>query len=158
MAPGRGQARNLRRLGAGDLGAMRAMNALFAQVFGAPGDYPADQPDDLYCTDWLANPYAVAIVAEAGEGLAGALAGFILPKFEQARSELFIYDLAVSEKHRRQGVASALIEETRRIAREAGCWMIFVQADILPEDAPARALYRKFAQEEITAHHFDIAP
>jgi aminoglycoside 3-N-acetyltransferase I len=31
-------------------------------------------------------------------------------------------------------------------------------ADIVPEDEPARALYRKLACEEITALHFDIAP
>jgi aminoglycoside 3-N-acetyltransferase I len=87
----------------------------------------------------------------------GALAGYVLPKFEQARSEIYIYDLAVIEAARRQGVATALIDYLRAIARDIGAWTIFVQADIIPEDEPARALYRKLANDEITALHFDIA-
>ena len=55
-------------------------------------------------------------------------------------------------------VGDALIDATRPIARKAGAWTIFVQADTIPEDEPARALYRKLASEEITALHFDIAP
>ncbi len=134
------------------------MNALFADVFGEPENYAANPPDDVYAARWLANPHHVAVLAEVDGAAVGALAGYILPKFEQARSELYIYDLAVLESHRRMGVATALIEETRRIARDTGAWTVFVQADIIPEDEPARALYRKLASEEITALHFDIKP
>ena len=97
------------------------------------------------------------LVAEAGGRAIGALAGYILPKFEQARSEIYIYDLAVSETWRRRGVATALIEALRGIAREIGAWVIYVQADTAPEDAPARALYEKLGTREDVLH-FDIAP
>jgi len=51
-----------------------------------------------------------------------------------------------------------LIDHLRATAREIGAWIIFVQADTIPEDEPARALYRTLACDEITALHFDTAP
>jgi aminoglycoside 3-N-acetyltransferase I len=134
------------------------MNRLFAQGFDDAETYAAAPPDEAWAARWLANPDHVALIAEAGREPVGALAAYVLPKFEQARSEIYIYDLAVLESARRQGVATALIDHLRAIAREVGAWTIFVQADIVPEDEPARRLYRKLAWEEITALHFDIAP
>ena len=43
------------------------------------------------------------------------------------------------------GVATAMIAETRRIAKAAGAWTVFVQADTTPDDVPAQALYRSLA-------------
>lgn len=148
----------VRRLGTGDMAGFRAMNALFCGVFGEPKQYADYPPDDEYVLQWLARSSNIALLAEADGQAVGALAGYELAKFEQARSEIYIYDLAVAQSHRRQGVATAMIEELRRIARQRGAWTVFVQADIVPEDEPARALYRKLASEEITALHFDIAP
>ncbi len=134
------------------------MNTLFAQGFDDPENYAADPPGDDYAAHWLASANNIAILAEADGLPVGALAGYVLRKFEQARSEIYIYDLAMLKSHRRMGGATALIEETRRIAREIGARTVFVQADTIPEDEPARALYRKLASEEITALHFDIEP
>jgi aminoglycoside 3-N-acetyltransferase I len=134
------------------------MNRVFAQGFDAPEDYVTAPPGDAWAARWLANPNHIALLAETGGEPVGALASYVLPKFEQARSEIYIYDLAVLEGARRRGVATALIDHLRAIARDIGAWTIFVQADIVPEDEPARALYRKLASEEITALHFDIAP
>ena len=50
-------------------------------------------------------------------------------------------------------VATALIESLKPIARSAGAWVIFVQAD--REDEPAVALYRGLGLEEQPLH-FDI--
>ena len=86
--------------------------------------------------------------------MVGALAGYELVKFEAERSEIYIYDLAVREEYRRQGVATALFEALKPIAREKGAWVIFVQAD--PPDAPAVALYEKLGSREEVLH-FDIA-
>lgn len=148
----------VRRLGEGDLPGFRVMNALFSEVFGEPENYAEHPPGDGYAQGWLSNPNNVAILAEMDGEAIGAIGGYILPKFEQKRCELYIYDLAVVESHRRIGVATAMIEETRRIAREAGAWTIFVQADAHPEDEPARALYRKLSSSAIVAHHYDIEP
>ncbi|HEY1108173.1 MAG TPA: GNAT family N-acetyltransferase, partial [Opitutaceae bacterium] len=69
------------------------------------------------------------------------------------RSEIYIYDLAVAEAHRREGIATALIRELQRIAAERGAWVIYVQGDY--GDDPALALYDKLGvREEVL--HFDI--
>lgn len=148
---------SIRRLGAGDLAGFRAMNALFAAAFEDPAGYASNPPSDAYAAEQLARRDTVLLLAEAGGETIGALAGYVLPKFEQARSELYIYDIAVAAHRRRRGVATALIDALRTIAREIGAWVIYVQADTLPEDEPARALYDKLGTREEVLH-FDIAP
>jgi aminoglycoside 3-N-acetyltransferase I len=80
----------------------------------------------------------------------GGLAAYELKKFEQERSEIYIYDLAVREEHRRQGIATALIAELRAIARRRGAYVIYVQADYI--DPPAIALYTKLGTREDVLH------
>lgn len=143
------------RLGADDVAEMAAANRLFADVFGEEG-YHGPPPCEDYLRKLLADDKFIALMARVGGGdMVGALAGYELVKFEAERSELYIYDLAVIEQVRRRGVATALIEEMKRIARNKGAWMIFVQAD--PPDQPAVALYRKLGVEEQVLH-FDINP
>jgi aminoglycoside 3-N-acetyltransferase I len=84
----------------------------------------------------------------------GGLAAYELRKFEQERSEIYIYDLAVADTHRRRGIATALIQELKKIAALRGAYVIFVQADI--GDEPAIALYTKLGVREDVLH-FDIA-
>ena len=145
------------RLGPGELPRFRAMNRLFDEAFGDRESYGANPPDDAYAEALLGRAETILLLAEAESKPVGALAAYILPKFEQARSEIYIYDLAVAESWRRSGVATALIDDLRRIAREAGAWVIYVQADTQPEDEPAIALYDKLGTREEVLH-FDIAP
>jgi aminoglycoside 3-N-acetyltransferase I len=146
------------RLRPGDTAVLRRLNELFGEVFGDRETYLGNPPDDAYCEALLAKPQVILIVAQSGGRVVGGLAAYELVKFEQARSEIYIYDLAVAEGMRRLGIATSLIEALRAIARECGAWTIFVQADIAPEDEPAIALYRKMCVSEETALHFDIAP
>ncbi|MCY4542760.1 MAG: AAC(3)-I family aminoglycoside N-acetyltransferase [Rhodobacteraceae bacterium] len=143
----------IHRLRPGDDGLHEAMLDLFGQVFGEQETYCGNRPTAGYVSRLLANPAFVCLVARIGDRVVGALAGYELPKFEQARSEFYIYDLAVSETHRRKGIATALIEETCKIARQRGGWTVFVQAD--HESAEAIALYSKLGTRE-EALHFDI--
>lgn len=135
---------------------LRALNALFGEVFGESETYTGEPPDDDYAGAVLANPDVILLAALVDGAVAGGLAGYRLPKFERARSEIYIYDLAVAEAMRRRGIATALIERVRQIARETDCWMTFVQGE--EGDEPALALYRKLAVSEEDAKHFDIAP
>lgn len=135
---------------------LRGVNALFGEVFGEREAYTGHPPDDAYCRKLLARPEVILLVALVDERVVGGLAAYRLPKFEQARSEIFIYDLAVSEDMRRRGIATSLIETVRQIARETDCWMIFIQGE--RGDEPALALYRKLAVSEEDAQHFNIAP
>ena len=61
--------------------------------------------------------------------------------------------MAVSADHRRQGIATALINRTKDIAVNRGVYLIFVQADY--GDDPAIALYTKVGKREEVLH-FDI--
>ncbi len=85
--------------------------------------------------------------------MVGGIAAYELDKFEQDRREIFIYDLAVAERHRRKGVARRLIDELGRVAAERDVYVMFVQADLT--DAPAVVLYASLGTQ--TAYHFDIA-
>lgn len=143
------------QLGPDDLQAARALNALFAQVFDDAASYKSNPPDDGYLTGILARDQIIALVARQGQAIIGGLVAYDLPKLEQARSEIYIYDLAVADTHRRRGVATALINHLRQIARQRGAWVIYVQAD--HGDDPAIALYTKLGQREDVLH-FDIAP
>lgn len=68
---------------------------------------------------------------------------------------IYIYGLAVASAHRRQGIATALIEELKKIAAGQGAYVMFVQADTGIEDEPAIALYTKLGTREDVLH-FDI--
>jgi aminoglycoside 3-N-acetyltransferase I len=145
----------IRRLGPADVATMHALNACFAAAFEDDAHYLARQPDAGWLEQHLAQPHVIALVAEADGAVIGGLVAYVLAKLEQARSEIYIYDLAVAEPWRRQGIATALIDQLRRIARELGAWAVYVQAD--HGDPPAIALYSKLGTREDVLH-FDIAP
>jgi aminoglycoside 3-N-acetyltransferase I len=138
-----------------DLPQMRGINALFADVFEAPEDYASTLPSDEWLRAQLANPNVIALAALDGDAIVGGLTGYVLPKLEQERSEIYIYDLAVATSHWRRGIATALIGALQDMAKSRGAWVIYVQADY--GDEPAIALYTKLgAREDVM--HFDIAP
>ena len=145
----------VRVLGAQDIAAACAMLNMFGREFDDVQTYTAKQPDDRYLQRLLESDTFVAIVALDGTRVIGGLAGYVLPKFEQARSEFYIYDLAVEEAYRRRGVATALIERLKKLAAARGIYVIFVQAD--HGDDPAIALYTKLGIREDVLH-FDIVP
>ena len=82
-------------LGPGNVDLMRDLSALFAEAFGEPQTYPADRPSRIYLERLLGDEQFVVLVALKDGVVVGGLAGYQLPKFEQERSEIFIYDLAV---------------------------------------------------------------
>jgi aminoglycoside 3-N-acetyltransferase I len=145
----------VRVLGADDVATARDMLVLFGQAFDDAQTYTAQQPDDAYLSRLLGSDTFAVVVAQMDGRVIGALAGYVLPKFEQARSEFYIYDLAVDAAHRRRGIATALIARLQQWAAERGVYVIFVQAD--HGDDAAIALYTKLGLREDVLH-FDIAP
>lgn len=147
----------IHHLGAGEADLMQRLNTLFGAVFGDEDAYCRRRPRPEYLQRLLSRDTFVALAAldaATGEPV-GALMAYELTKFEQERSEFYIYDLAVAASHRRRGVATALIQRLQAIAAERGAYVIFVQADTGEEDAAAIALYTKLGvREEVL--HFDI--
>ena len=144
----------IHRLAPDDLALMEDVLTTFADAFGEPHTYGAARPGKAYLRRLLGGDSFIALAASKGGSVVGALAAYELVKFEQERSEIYIYDLAVSEGHRREGIATALIDALKDVAVTRGAHVVFVQAD--PGDGPAVALYSKLGTRELVLH-FDIA-
>jgi aminoglycoside 3-N-acetyltransferase I len=141
------------QISAADLPLMKQLLVMFGDAFGEPDTYQGNVPSDGYLRGLLARPHFIAIAACEGEEVVGGLAAYELEKFEQERSEIYIYDLAVKERHRRRGVATGLIRSLQKIAALRGAYVIFVQAD-RGDDAAIR-LYESLGTRE-DVYHFDI--
>ena len=135
------------------IGRLQQLNDLFGTAFNDHERYKGAPPSDAYLTRLLRSDHFFALVALVDGRITGGLTAYELIKFERETSEIYIYDLAVAEAHRRSGVATALINELRTIAIRRGAEIIFVQAD--PGDDPAIALYTRLGTRE-DVHHFDI--
>lgn len=145
---------SIKILGRGDVAQMIAMLDMFGQAFLDRHTYGSHQPGTAYLEQLLGSDTFIALAALQSDTVVGGIAAYVLPKFEQERSEIYIYDLAVSEPYRRQGIARALIAKLQALGTLRGAYVIFVQAD-LGDDA-AIALYTKMGiREEVL--HFDIA-
>jgi aminoglycoside 3-N-acetyltransferase I len=146
----------IRQLRPGDAALMDAVLSFFGEAFGDPASYTSKRPSATYLRKLLGGDSFIALAAFDDDGkVSGALCAYELHKFEQERSEIYIYDLAVAATHRRQGIATALIRSLQDIAAARGAWVIFVQADTQPEDEAAIALYTKLGVREDVLH-FDI--
>lgn len=138
-----------------DIDLMNAMLENFGEVFNDMKTYTSKRPGADYLQRLLDGDSFIALVALEGDKVVGSLAAYELKKFEQERSEIYIYDLAVLSTYRRQGIATALIEKLKKIAVARGAYVVFVQADTDVEDKPAIALYTKLGVREDVLH-FDI--
>ncbi len=120
-------------------------------------DEPCDllhRPDAIYLKKLLAKDDVILIAALKADCVVGGLLAYELPKIKQASSEIYIYDLAVTEAHRRQGIATALIESLKSIATACNAQGMYVQAE--QGDDPAIALYTKLSAG-VEVMHFDIS-
>jgi len=145
---------HIHRLCPRDGAMLRKLNALFAEAFEDLESYGGAPASDAYVASLLAKEHIVVLVALNGDDVVGGLVAYELEKFERARSEFYIYDLAVAEAHRRKNIATGLINTLREIAAQRGGWVVYVQADY--GDEPAIALYEKLGHRE-DVMHFDIA-
>jgi aminoglycoside 3-N-acetyltransferase I len=144
----------IRHLTCEDAELMRSLLRIFGEAFDEVETYCSAQPGSDYLRRLLGNEYFIALAALKHGEVVGGLAAYELQKFEQERSEIYIYDLAVSAAHRREGIATALIQELKKIGGQRRVYVIFVQADL--GDEPAIALYTKLGVREDVLH-FDIA-
>ena len=139
-----------------DVPLMEALSVTFGEAFDDVDAYTGNRPSADYLRRLLGGDSFIALAALKNGIVVGGIAAYELRKFEQERSEIYIYDLAVSAAHRREGIATTLIEELKKVAARRGAYVIFVQADTGVEDGPAIALYTKLGVREDVLH-FDIA-
>ena len=137
------------------LAELKDLMRVFADAFDEQETYQSNIPSDEYSLSLIDDPTFIPVVAIVDGIVVGGLAAYVLKKFEQVRSEIYIYDLAVDENYRRRGIATGCINKLREIAREVGSYVIYVQAD--HGDEPAIKLYESLGTKE-DVHHFDIMP
>jgi len=116
----------IRHLTPDDIPLMEALLVTFGEAFHDVETYTGNRPSADYLRRLLGGDSFVALVALKGAEVIGGLAAYELRKFEQARSEMYIYDLAVAAAHRRKGIATALIEALKKIAVGRGAYVMFV--------------------------------
>jgi len=145
----------IHRLAPSDVAMLRQLKAVFAEAFADVDTYRVAPPGDAYCRRVLGKPDVIVLAAVKDTEVVGGLVAYLLDKLERERSEIYLYDLAVAEPHRRQGIATALIRRLQAVADEVGAWVVFVQAD--HGDDPAIALYTKLGIREDVLH-FDLKP
>jgi len=139
---------DVRHLKPNDVALMEALLTTFGEAFNEMDTYAARRPSEVYLRRLLGGDSFIALAALKNGDAVGGIAAYELRKFEQERSEIYIYDLAVAAAHRREGIATGLIEALKMIAAERGAYAIFVQADTGVEDAAAIALYTKLGVRE----------
>jgi ribosomal protein S18 acetylase RimI-like enzyme len=144
-----------KQLCAEDVQTLKQLLRVFGDAFEDLDAYQSAVPRDDYLRSLLMKPSFIVLVALADDTVVGGLAAYVLEKFEQERLEIYIYDLAVAEPHRRKGVATKLINELRQIARQRGAYVIYVQAG--RADDAAIKLYESLGKRE-DVFHFDIVP
>jgi aminoglycoside 3-N-acetyltransferase I len=138
-----------------DVRLMKGLLKTFGDAFGDAATYQGEVPGDGYLASLLAKDHFIALAVTVDDDVVvGGLVAYVLDKFERDRREIYIYDLAVAEEHRRRRIATTLIVRLIEIARARGAYVIFVQAD--SQDAPAIKLYESFGTTE-EVYQFDIA-
>ena len=65
-------------------------------------------------------------------------------------TEMFLYELCVTESFRGRGIATALVTALRDLARERGCYDMWVLTDV--DNAAALATYRSAGANVPTSH------
>jgi len=138
-----------------DVARLKQLLTVFGEAFEDIAAYQGAVPRDTYLEAFLADERCITVVAIDGGEIVGGLVAYELPKFEQKRKEIYIYDLAVKAAHRRRGIATGLIVTLKAIARARGAYVIYVQAD--RGDHAAIALYENLGVREDVLH-FDIDP
>src|ERR1700681_574154 len=115
----------IHHLASGDVGLLKRVLAVFGDAFDDEQTYTGAIPSEDYLRGLLSNDHFIALAALQHDAVIGGLAAYVLKKFEQERSEVYIYDLAVGEKHRRRGVATGLIGQLKNIAKAKGAYVIY---------------------------------
>lgn len=87
-------ATDIHQLSPQDIPLLRSLNTLFGCVFNEPDAYCAEPPSDAYLSGLLAKEGLIVLVALMAGQVVGGLVAYELDKFERARRELYIYDLA----------------------------------------------------------------
>ena len=128
----------IRRLGPGDAGVVEAG----AHLFDGP-------PQKDAVTRFLTDPIHHLFFALVDRRPVGFVSGVELTHPDKG-TEMFLYELAVDEEHRRRGIGTQLVEALRDLARGRGCYGMWVLTD--HDNEAALGTYRRAGSDEESTH------
>lgn len=103
--------------------------------------------------EWVARFLSEAghhlLIARIGGRPAGFLSAVEMTHPDKG-TEMFLYELSVDAAHRRRGVASTLLAELRDLARQHGCYELWVLTD--RDNRAALGAYRKSGADAESDH------
>ena len=128
----------IRRAGPGDDALVVAAGHLFDN---------AAKPEAV--ARFLGDPNHHLLLAIANGKPVGFVSGVELTHPDKG-TEMFLYELAVDDRHRRLGIATELVSALRDLARKRGCYDMWVLTD--HDNDAALATYRKSGTDEESSH------
>ncbi len=121
-------------------------------------DSVADDVFDDGLSDELVDGFLAAgqlLVVAVADGVVAGQAQAMIQHHLHRSPELYLDNLGVSPEHRRQGMATALVEDVRRWATELGCdrgpWIVTE-----PDNDAANALYGALGAVRESAVLYDL--
>jgi ribosomal protein S18 acetylase RimI-like enzyme len=128
----------IRDLGPGDVDAVVAASDLF--------DDPAV---DRFAQRFLDSEGHHLLVAYEDEKPVGFVSGVEMTHPDKG-TEMFLYELGVSEPYRRRRIGTALVMSLRQLAIDRGCYGMWVLTDI--DNEAALATYQRARATERSSH------
>ncbi len=146
----------IKKLGVDDLALAQDVFMLFKKVFDGETINRKDLPEEDYLKQLLGKSTFHIFAAIADGKIVGGLTAYEFEMYLKKEKEAYLYDLAVDEAYRRQGMAGALINAAKFYARENNISILFVEAH--EEDIGAIEFYRSLGAEMEKVAHFNIYP
>jgi ribosomal protein S18 acetylase RimI-like enzyme len=94
---------------------------------------------------FLADPTHHLLLAVDGENTVGFVSGVEMTHPDKG-TEMFLYELAVDEQHRRLGVGTTLVRALAELAQDRGCYGMWVLTDA--DNEAALGTYRAAGGEQ----------
>ena len=146
---------NIKQLNANDPALAQEVFILFRRVFDEVEIRSSDLPEASYIKSLLDKNSFHVFAAISDNKVVGGLTAYDLEMYLKKEKEMYLYDLAVDENYRRQGIARALIEKLKDHAKHNNVSTIFVEAH--REDVEAIEFYKSLDADMEDVCHFNIS-
>ena len=124
---------------------MRIERAADAAAVAAATDLFDEPPQEAATARFLSSADHHLLLAYEGDRAVGMISG-VETTHPDKGTEMFVYELGVDEDARRRGVATALVHALATLAKERGCYGMWVGVDT--DNVAALATYRRAGAHE----------
>lgn len=127
----------IKQLNVQDIKIAQQLFFLFSEVF--ENESPSISSES-HIRKLLLNPGFIVYAAIHENEIIGGLTAYELQMYHSDSAEIFIYDIAVTQKYQRRGVGKKLLESIQEYCRKNGITEMFVSAN--EEDQHALDFYQ----------------